>query len=110
VKNYYGIGLATDIDFTPTRGETANSALSMIYRGMTRGENHRNLYKSGIVGMDLIANPWEQGMDVVGKVNLLDKPMDSITNLLVDIAHLLLMIGGLYLLAGAIWGGPPGRR
>lgn len=109
MKNYYKLGLATisGVEHTPTRFENVNSAAAMTWRGMSRGKNARDLYR---VGMDVIAHPDEQAMDVVGKVSILKDPMNSLTNLMVDIAHLLLMIGGLYLLAGAIWGGPMGRR
>jgi len=111
VKNYYKIGMESEIrTMTPTRFENANTGTSMFLRGVARGKNHRELYQRGVVGIDLIAHPEEQALDVVGKVSLWEHPMESLSNLLVDIAHLLLMVGGLYLLAGAIWGGPPGRR
>lgn len=115
MKNYYKKGIMADVDYTPTRYEEANSGLAMIWRGMSRGENHRDLYKSGItgacIGMDLMPYASEQPLEVVhvGKVSFWERPMESFTGFLVDVAHLLLMIGGLYLVAGAIWG-TPGRR
>lgn len=96
----YKRGIEAEVCYEPTMIEEASNGYAMVVRGLYRGEERKDLYKRGLTGERV-------GIDLVGGKDLFAHgPMETFTNLLVDIAHLLLMIGGIYLVAGAIWGGP----
>ena len=94
MKNYYKLALADKVDFDGDFAD-GNAGTAMIWKGISRGQSRRNLYHAGVVG-----EPIEM---VVGAKELFEHGlMRTITEFFVDIAHLLLMAGGLYLLASSM--------
>lgn len=76
--------------------------LSMIVSGTHRGRSSIDLYKSGL-GADL---PDEMIVQTsIGAVKVSGSDIKSgIIGFLIDVTHILLIIGGIYLVASAIWG------
>lgn len=93
MRNYYKLALNAPIDFGEyeEKLQDRNVGLSMMVRGLSRGRTQAALYKSGVTGQSV---DMMMGAVKIGEHGI----MNSITGFMVDLGHILLMCGGIYLL------------
>lgn len=88
--NYYKLALSQPVEAEGSAFD-ANAGSAMVWKGIARGRDRATLYKAGIVGAPVEV--------VVGATELFKKGLtNTVVEFLVDVAHIMLMLGGLYLL------------